>query len=97
MTHYQAGRRFEWEIRADLQKKGYTVARTAGSKSPVDLIAWNDTEIIFVQCKYGAKPTLPKNPPVPIGELKASYALLWKPRGKGIDDVEVLKAFTDDD
>ena len=90
-TNYQAGRRLEWQIRAEYQKDGYIVARTAGSKSPVDLVAWNDKEIIFIQCKYGSKPTIPKKSPVPIGKLNAWFALLWKPRG---GEASILRTFS---
>jgi hypothetical protein len=54
MTNYAAGRRLEWAARNDLRKQGYTVIRSAGSKTPIDLIALNDREMIVIQVKKDA-------------------------------------------
>ncbi len=53
MSHYAAGRRFEWAVRDDLYDNGYEVIRAAGSKggSKVDLIALKPGQLVFVQCK----------------------------------------------
>jgi len=93
-TNYAAGRRFEWTMRTELQKDSYVVARTAGSKSVVDLIAWKGHELVFMQCKKGAKPCIPKTPPVPVGLLTARYELVWQPKGGGLADIQVLRTFS---
>ena len=72
--NYQRGRRFEWEVKKDLEKQGYAVMRTAGSHGAYDLIAIYDGTSLyvrFIQCKVvkkltdGVKKTLLK-------ELKTS-------------------------
>lgn len=56
MTHYDRGRRFEWQVRDDLVENGYIVIRAAGSKgdAKVDLIAIKPGQLIFIQCKTAA-------------------------------------------
>ena len=56
--NYETGRRFEYKVKKHLESKGYFVLRSAGSKSPIDLIAVNkhDGYVMMVQCKYGNKP-----------------------------------------
>lgn len=52
MTHYQVGRRFEYEVKKDLEGKGFVVFRVAGSKGLFDLIAIKDGHLDLIQCKY---------------------------------------------
>lgn len=42
MTAYRRGMRLEYLARDELQRRGYTVVRSAGSPGPIDLIALND-------------------------------------------------------
>ena len=51
--NYVAGRKFEWKIRDVYKTLGFDVYRTAGSHSPVDLIAVNENGVLFIQCKKG--------------------------------------------
>lgn len=51
MTKYDAGRRFEWQIRDALIEDGYDVIRSAGSKGKVDLVAIKPGQLLFVQAK----------------------------------------------
>ncbi len=66
MTRYSAGRALEWRVRDLLVQAGFLVVRSAGSKSPVDLLAMpRDTSPVWdvdsgalrgpwaVQCKRG--------------------------------------------
>ena len=59
--NYESGRRFEYRVKEYLEKKGYYVMRSAGSKSPFDLIAIQIKGIcsinstLLIQCKHGAK------------------------------------------
>lgn len=55
MTAYNDGRRFEQEVRTDLQADGYWVIRAAGSKTKADLIAIKQGQILIIQCKRGGK------------------------------------------
>jgi Holliday junction resolvase len=57
--NYVRGRAFEYRVKKELETKGYMVVRSAGSKSPFDLVAISlkvqYPDIMLVQCKYGAK------------------------------------------
>ena len=53
MSHYSAGRRYEWRSRDALRKRGYFVIRAAGSKGPADLIGLRSTGGVLVQVKSG--------------------------------------------
>jgi Holliday junction resolvase len=48
---YASGRRFEYRVRNDLRRMGFVVVRSAGSKTPIDLIAISKGELWFIQCK----------------------------------------------
>lgn len=59
MTHsYHSGRGLEQRVKTILKEMGYFVVRSAGSKSPADLVALKQrsTEtgprVLLVQCKY---------------------------------------------
>jgi Holliday junction resolvase len=51
MSRYSVGADFERTVRRTLESEGYLVIRSAGSKSPVDLVCFRAGEVIFVQCK----------------------------------------------
>jgi len=55
MTSYEIGRRAEWEVAAQLERAGYDVVRSRGSKGPVDIIACNKTHIRLIQVKYNCE------------------------------------------
>lgn len=69
-TNYDRGRAAEYRAKQKLEEQGFTVFRTAGSKSPCDLIAlkphtpiyWGDASgriryaPVFVQVKSGVRP-----------------------------------------
>jgi len=48
---YNKGRSFEYKVRDKFQSLGYFTIRSAGSKTPVDLIALKKGELLFIQCK----------------------------------------------
>ncbi len=62
--NYLRGRRFEWQVKKDLEKEGFHVTRASGSHSMYDLIAVRQghyiTHIKFIQCKTGKKPNINK-------------------------------------
>lgn len=64
MTRYYQGRAFEYRVQRMLRDNGYVVFRSAGSHTPVDLIAYGRTNsgvlVLFVQCKASDKPTISK-------------------------------------
>jgi Holliday junction resolvase len=58
MTNYRKGAQFEREVVAIFRKNGFEAMRSAGSKSPYDLVIWKETSenkkicfVVFVQCK----------------------------------------------
>lgn len=50
-TNYTRGRAFEYRVREDLHGRGYLVIRSAGSHSPIDLLAGRLGHGIGVQVK----------------------------------------------
>lgn len=52
-SNYRRGVRLERLWMAQMQRKGYTVMRSAGSKGKIDCVAWNGEEVIFAQLKNG--------------------------------------------
>ncbi len=50
-SNYLKGRKKEYKLKKEYQDKGYLVLRSAGSHGFADLVAINDKEIIFIQCK----------------------------------------------
>jgi len=65
---YNKGYRFEQEVKHFLEKQGFLVFRSAGSHSPVDLIAFRQTYKIqgvmlkpfFIQCKATQSTYIPR-------------------------------------
>lgn len=51
--NYDSGRKFEYDIKEMYETLGYEVYRSAGSHTPVDLIAVNEIGVLFIQCKRG--------------------------------------------
>lgn len=51
MTNYETGRRFEYQVKHDLEERGYYCVRAAGSHSKVDVVAVKGSICLFVQCK----------------------------------------------
>ena len=52
-TSYERGRNAEYTVKRMLQDKGYFVLRSAGSHTPIDLLAGNGKDRLAVQVKYG--------------------------------------------
>jgi len=52
---YLSGRRFEYAVKHRYEKMGYIVIRSAGSKSPFDLVAIKPDArcVLLIQCKHG--------------------------------------------
>ncbi|MEM7821456.1 MAG: restriction endonuclease [Candidatus Aenigmatarchaeota archaeon] len=49
--YYVNGVNFERRIKKDFENKGYFVIRSAGSKSPIDLVAIKEGIPVLIQCK----------------------------------------------
>ncbi|GIV52389.1 MAG: hypothetical protein KatS3mg038_2921 [Candidatus Kapaibacterium sp.] len=55
MSNYTRGRQLEYDAKRYFEERGYLVIRSAGSKSPVDLVCLHPSlPPLLVQCKYGA-------------------------------------------
>ena len=57
LTNYEKGRTAEYKAMLQLREDGYAVLRTAGSHGMYDVVAWNPTEVRFIQVKLNCKPT----------------------------------------
>lgn len=55
ITNYQRGRAAEWRCIEELQDEGFTCIRSAASKGPIDIAAWNDVEYRLIQIKSVAR------------------------------------------
>ena len=55
-SKYRIGLIFEYEVRDWLEERGWMVVRSAGSKTPIDLVAVRNNQTLLVQCKKGTKP-----------------------------------------
>jgi len=68
-NRYLAGRRLEWQARAELRAQGFCVSRSAGSKGSIDLFAWNAKQMRLIQIgqKTRAEIAALKKTPVPPG------------------------------
>lgn len=51
MNQYARGARVEYQVRDHMGERGYDVVRAAGSKGKIDLVAFNDHELCFIQVK----------------------------------------------
>ena len=49
-SNYSRGANFERRVKKHLEGRGFFVLRTAGSHSPVDLLAMRQGEIHLIQC-----------------------------------------------
>jgi Holliday junction resolvase len=92
MTNYAKGRRAEWAVRDKLQEAGAIVVRSAGSKSPADLVAMFQHRTYAIQVKC-AKPT-PKEREgccYASEHTEASWVMVWWEGGKATE-VEAWKS-----
>lgn len=51
MTNYEKGVNLERLFKKFLESNGWTVVRSAGSKSNIDLVGWREDMFCIVQCK----------------------------------------------
>jgi len=54
-TNYKRGYAFERKCKIDLEKKGYFVIRSGGSKGVADLVAMKGKDVLLIQCKRDGK------------------------------------------
>lgn len=94
--NYQSGRNFEYRVKKYLEDKGYYVMRSAGSKSPFDLIAvptWDGVillpDVLLIQCKHGAKIGKAERDRIKEKQehitAKVTCIVAWSPVGKPIE------------
>jgi len=82
---YQKGRHYEYKTKKLWERAGYFVIRSAGSKSPVDLVAISEYAIFLIQVRVG-KSSLKKakkelraiSAPAYVGKIIEK----WSPGGK---------------
>ena len=69
MTQYRRGRAIEWKARKELESRGFTVIRSAGSKGVFDLVALDANSLILIQVKRANR--LGKQYPAVIKQIQA--------------------------
>lgn len=76
-TNYNRGRTFEWKVRDALTADGYTVIRSAGSKTKADLICFKPGQVLLIQCKRhgGALPPAERHELLRLAALLPGVAL----------------------
>jgi Holliday junction resolvase len=80
-SKYNRGANAERRVKKYYEERGYFVVRSAGSHSPVDLVAVRDGRITFVQVKSGESP-MPKRDVDKLIRLGAEY---------GVDYVAIVR------
>jgi holliday junction resolvase Hjr len=50
-TPYEQGRRFAYRVSQALAADGYSIIRSAGSKTKVDIVAFKQNQMLFIQAK----------------------------------------------
>lgn len=68
-SQYRRGADFERALKKYLESKGMFVVRSAGSKGPVDLVAFDGHDRYFIQCKLSGK--------IGAAAIKALSQLAW--------------------
>jgi Holliday junction resolvase len=74
LSRYKIGRALEYDLKRHLEQDGWRVIRSAGSHSPVDLVAFRHQCLIFLQVQKNG--TLPKE--------KRNALALWAKEAKAI-------------
>lgn len=86
MTNYNIGRSAEWKARRALEKRGYLVLRSAGSRGPFDLVALHPDGVLCVQVKRKSELSLTEQEKL-VEALKhlpeCAHAEVWKLRPGG--------------
>lgn len=89
---YNAGRRFEYQVRDFLRSKGWWVLRSAGSKSPCDLVALRSGEMMLIQCKKsGNLSTVERDQLIELSREHQCLVVLVKRSEKGKLQFEEVK------
>ena len=92
-TRYEAGRNFEYRVKRALQRLGFTVIRSAGSKTPADLIAGRSGLVLLVQCttSSSSKDKSDRENLLSMArEFHGIPVLAWKEKARGPLSWEVL-------
>lgn len=83
-TQYARGAAFERRVRAALEKQGYQVIRSAGSRGAADLWAAKPGELLLVQCKRdGRLSKAAEQALVAMAEASGATAVLAEPGSNG--------------
>ena len=59
--NYVSGRRFEYAVKKELEKRGWIAIRSAGSHSPFDIIGIKGSKILLLQLKHYKNGVMPPN------------------------------------
>jgi Holliday junction resolvase len=83
VSAYTRGARLERVARKTLERDGYIVTRSAGSKGPVDLVAWNRQGFRLIQVKKaGAARPITRQQLVALPRPRNASVELWERAGR---------------
>jgi hypothetical protein len=89
------GAAYERRSRAWLEGQGYGVVRSAGSRGPFDLAAFNEAGAVLVQVKCGSAAPTPAEVEAmlawPAAPCVRRVVHRWRRRGQTEPDVELVK------
>lgn len=80
---YIKGRALEYKVRRELEKLGFRVIRSAGSHTPVDILAFKHGKLIAIQCKMKRHTQRDVNELIAWSkDMNASPVIISKKRGR---------------
>ena len=96
MSKYSVGADFERTVKKMLEREGWFVCRSAGSKSCIDLVAFKLGEVKLIQCKKnGVISPNERKQILELAEENRFCAYLVKREGKEIIFQEIRKEIKD--
>lgn len=102
MTNYSNGAGWERTVKKLFEAQGFVAIRSAGSKSPIDLMCWSMDAVILIQCKKSkTKLNIQKAFKKDYEELKAVKGLpgwkrqIWLKHGRNVSIYEEEEGQTD--
>ena len=89
MAKSNTGTVWERTVRAVYEVNEFTVIRSAGSKGPADLIAWDESVVYLIQCKKESKKNNYKEDAdrlrvVPVPKFQKWVKVLWIKRKRDV-------------
>lgn len=78
-VNYHRGRDFEIRVRDDLRERGYSVIRSAGSKTGADLVAFKKPrKCVLIQCTTGSHKAKEESAESLVRETGFPVVIAWR-------------------